>query len=218
MNIKTKVITIVIASILILPAILNPNRDGGEVLGVSEDSKGVVNELIPSGEANSEVAVVEESNTQNASVQTATPAAPNSTSQPVVNQEEQKSFWERVNIFKRDAQDEVAARSNARIKDISSGIRDINNTQIQTTDNDVPKQKIGKIKWEAGTTTNVVSGTYPVGSGVRINYNNSSTELVVNTSRILSPGTLLVVDPQTFIALGGDPEKESVISAEIIAQ
>ncbi len=210
MNIKTKVVTIVIAAILILPAILNPKRDGGEVLGVSDNGT-IVEELVPESLPQEEVEVAA-SNTS-PEVVANTPA----TIVPQATPENEESFWSRVNIFKRSEKEENKSQVKARIKDISSGIRDVKTVETSTL-NSVPKQKIGKIRWEAGTTTNIVSGVYPVGSGVQINYNNNSSELVVNTSRILSPGTLLVVDPATFISLGGDPERESVISVEVIAK
>lgn len=202
MNIKTKVITLIIASILVIPAIVNPSRDGGEVLGISESSSGQVNEA----------PAVENS--------TNSPAQSNgvvNTQETSVGEDEDDSGFKITNPFKGlfgGDDDPKPAKRPIQIKDISSGIRDVE--EIKSNDRSVPKQKVGKVKWEDSTDVHVISDIYPVGSGVQVTAGNKTTNLVINKSRVLVPGTLLVVDQETFIELGGNPELQTSLDVEII--
>lgn len=211
MNIKTKVITVIIASILILPAIFNPRRDGGEVLGVSETTApSVVSVEVPATEESPDPVVDD----------------------PVVVVQELEPTRDEprfgiTNPFAgwfqeggRAAQAPVSSQSSSQgvqIRNIGSGIRDVE--EINSDRNTPPPgaSQVGRVVWEQSPTVRVMSDVFPVGSGVEVIAGDRSLDLVINKSRVLVPGTLLVVDQETFIQLGGDPELQSALEVEVRA-
>jgi hypothetical protein len=205
MNIKTKLMTVVIATILVLPSIFNTKRDSGEVLGISE-VQGV------------ETTPVETIKLKEDIPKEITPAKP----ADIIKVDTPKSLLKIPNPFKNtfskdnsENNNTIKTSSNARIKDISSGIRDVNGIST-IKEVELPKSKNGKIKWEKAENQTIISSVYPVGSGVRVKIGDSYTDLVVTGSRVLVPGTLLVVDQNTYLQLGGNPESQTTIDAEVI--
>lgn len=75
----------------------------------------------------------------------------------------------------------------------------------------------GRVIWEDNAKGKVVSDKFPKGSGIQVKYNQNTVPLVVEDSRILSSDTVLVVNKETFIKLGGNPETASFIEVEAIS-
>jgi hypothetical protein len=214
MNVKTKVVTLIIASILILPAIFNTRQEKGEVLGVSEDTT----TAIPVDSGDNPTPPVP---TQQATTSSPLPAA-SPTQNETVEKPKEKTGFKLRNPFGGIFDDsnevvEEAQSKQVRIKNISSGIRDTNNDDSNQSAIQTPSPKSGKVKWEAGTKASVTSDKFPVGSGIKVFYGDNAVDLVVNKSRVLVPGTVLVVDQDTFVQLGGNPETQSTINVEIVA-
>jgi hypothetical protein len=98
-----------------------------------------------------------------------------------------------------------------KIGEIASGTREI----ITTDTASIPKTLKGNVVWEDKVKSKVISDKYPKGSGIIVNYNGKSIPLVVDDSRILSTDTILVVDKDTFIKIGGNPETTLTIEIEV---
>lgn len=206
MNIKTKIITVIIASVLVLPAIFNPQRDGGEVLGVSETIE--TPSSIPvndgsQGNETPEVVVAPEP------VRVEEPAA-----REGIGITNPFAGWFQSREEEPPRAVNPPVQEGVRIRDISSGIRDVEG--IEASPNSQPgSSRVGKVLWEESPTISVTSDVFAVGSGVQVITPNGSMNLVVNKSRVLVPGTLLVVDQQTFAQLGGDPSTQQALEVEV---
>ena len=74
----------------------------------------------------------------------------------------------------------------------------------------------GRVIWEDNAKFKVISDKFPKGSGIQVKYNDKTYPLVIEDSRILSSDTILVVNKDTFIKLGGNPETSSSIEVEAI--
>ena len=208
MNIKTKIITVIIASVLVLPAIFNPQRDGGEVLGVSESVE--TPSVVPvddgaGGAETPEVVVAPE---------------PVRVEEPVVRERFKISNpfagWFSSSDEPEPQITPSIEEEGVRIRDISSGIRDVEGIESQPN-SQLGTSRVGNVVWEESPTISVVSDVFTVGSGVEVITPNGSMNLVVNKSRVLVPGTLLVVDQQTFAQLGGNPATEQTLEVEVRA-
>jgi hypothetical protein len=185
MNVKTRLFSIILLGILIIPVFFNPPKSG-KVLGVSEKSQ-------PEVEAK--------------------PAATNSSFNlgsvfNSANNTDQKSVA--VASTKEVEPLEPIQSSEYKLKDISSGIRD----KKKKSSNAV-KELAGKVIWDANITNSVTSDKFGLGSGVRVKYGNKETSLVIANTRILAPDVLLLVDSKTFVQLGGDLEKQSSVDVII---
>ena len=140
MNIKTKIITVIIASVLVLPAIFNPQRDGGEVLGVSEsiETPSVIPVDDGAGKAETpEVVVAPE---------------PVRVEEPVVEAEGFKISNPFAGWFSGREEPEpnitpTIEEEGVRIRDISSGIRDVEGIESQPN-SQLGTSRVGKVVWE----------------------------------------------------------------------
>lgn len=95
-----------------------------------------------------------------------------------------------------------------KMKEISSGARDIRtvtNTESTTT-------RQGNAVWEPSAKAPVTSDKYPLGTSVKISYNNVTINAVVADSRVLPANILFVLDAKTFQQLGADPEQQTSIT------
>lgn len=173
MNIKTKLFSLIILSVLVLPVFINPPKSGG-VLGAFEDKN----------------------------VETQSQTSPNSISTSsigsvLLNQNKQEA---------QQTENQVQEQSSgAKLKDISSGIRDIKKKV------NAPIELRGKIIWDANTKSAAVSDKFALGAGVRVAFNGKSTDVVIGDNRVLSPDTIMIVDQKTFILMGGNPELQQSI-------
>jgi hypothetical protein len=89
-----------------------------------------------------------------------------------------------------------------KLKDISSGIRDVRNKTASAV------ELRGKVTWNANAKTAVVSGSYGIGSGLKVVNGEKVTNVVVGDAKVLSPDVLIEVDQATFVQLGGNLEKD----------
>lgn len=99
----------------------------------------------------------------------------------------------------------------AKLGEIGSGAREI----VSTDTTSLPKTLKGNVVWEDKIKSKVISDKFPKGSGITVNNNGKSIPLVVEDSRILSTDTILVVDKDTFIKIGGNPETSLAIEIEV---
>jgi hypothetical protein len=98
----------------------------------------------------------------------------------------------------------------SKLGEIGSGAREI--VTADTTSS--PKTLKGNVVWEDKIKSKVISDKFPKGAGIIVNYDGKSIPLVVDDSRILSSDTVLVVDKDTFIKIGGNPETSLTIEIE----
>jgi hypothetical protein len=192
MQAKTKIFSLAILAVLIVPIFLNPPKNGN-VLGVSE--------------------VRQNSNTQTVSDNL-------SNTQSIIGSG--FSFGNLFNtntptqgeVVSETTPQDTASDVQYKLKDISSGIRDTK----KRTDQLLKKELRGKIVWDANISSPVSSDKYPLGTGITVSHNNKSTNLVVSNVAILAPDTLLKVDQKTFTQLGGDLEKEQDLQVTITVE
>jgi hypothetical protein len=174
MNIKTKLFSLIILGILVLPVFINPPKSGS-VLGVLE-KKGSVNETQPDIQANT------------------------------------TSSLGSILLNEKSETPATAQQDNGvqtKIKDISSGIRDIKKKVT------APKEYRGKIVWDANAKYPAISDKFGLGSGIKVTNGGNSANIVIGDVRVLSPDTLMIVDGKTFAQLGGNPEKD--VSIDVVA-
>ncbi|MBC7472224.1 MAG: hypothetical protein H7196_03120 [candidate division SR1 bacterium] len=186
MNVKTRLFSLILLAILIIPVFFNPPKSG-KVLGISEK-------------------IESEPETKATTTNYDTGSVFNST-----NTNEQKAS----NTIDADAkQSQISAEPSQvpeyKLKDISSGIRD-----KKKKANTPAKESQGKVVWDANSTNSVTSDKFGLGSGIKVKYGNKETNIVVANTRILAPDVLLVVDSKTFMQLGGDLEKQANIDVII---
>ncbi len=100
-----------------------------------------------------------------------------------------------------------------RIGEIASGASEV----VSADTAEASKVFKGRVIWEDNAKWKVVSDKFPKGSGIEVKFNGKAFPLVVEETRILSSDTTLVVNKETFIKLGGDPETSSYIEVEVIS-
>jgi hypothetical protein len=98
----------------------------------------------------------------------------------------------------------------AKIGQIGSGAQ-----EIKTVDKDESKSITGKVIWDENVRTGIATDKFPLGSSVKVNYNKKDSFLVVGDTRVLASDTVLVVNRDTFIKLGGNPDKENKVTVTI---
>lgn len=98
----------------------------------------------------------------------------------------------------------------AKIGQIGSGAQ-----EIKTVDKDESKSITGKVIWDKNVRTGIATDKFPLGSSVKVNYNKKDSFLVVGDTRVLASDTVLVVNRDTFIKLGGNPDEENKITVTV---
>jgi hypothetical protein len=192
MQAKTKIFSLAILAVLIVPIFLNPPKNGN-VLGVSEVRQNSNTQTVSDNLSNTQSIIgsgFSFGNLFNTNTPTQGEVAPETTPQ------------------------DTASDVQYKLKDISSGIRDTK----KRTDQLLKKELRGKIVWDANISSPVSSDKYPLGTGITVSYNNKATNLVVSNVAILAPDTLLKVDQKTFTQLGGDLEKEQDLQVTITVE
>jgi hypothetical protein len=184
MNVKTRLFSIILLGILIIPVFFNPPKSG-KVLGVSEKSQPEVEAKPAPATNNFNIGSVFNSPNSNQKNTTTVDAKEADPLEPT-----------QVPEYK--------------LKDISSGIRDVKKKSVAAT-----KELRGKVVWDANTTNSVTSDKFALGGGLKVSYNGKETNLVVANTRILAPDVLLSVDSKTFIQLGGDLEKQTSVDVVV---
>lgn len=180
MNVKTRLFSVILLGILVLPVFFNPPQSGN-VLGVNETKSSDNLSDVDNGEGFSIGSVFNSNNTQ-------------------TNQEIQKNSGAQTNTQSPEY----------KLKDISSGIRD-----IKKKNSNEPKTLTGRVVWDTNNKSSVTSDKFPLGSGVKVKYGDKESDAVIGDTRILAPDVLLSVDQKTFTLIGGDLEKQTSIDVTI---
>lgn len=87
--------------------------------------------------------------------------------------------------------------------------------EIRTIEEEKPIVR-GKVVWDKNAKTAVATDKFSLGTSVVVSHKEKNLSLVVGDNRVLSADTVLVVDKETFIKLGGNPEIEN--SLEVTAR
>lgn len=95
---------------------------------------------------------------------------------------------------------------------IASGARDVRTSEVATSN-----RLIGDILVDENAISAVSTDRFAEGTKLSVVTANGTHELTVTSTRILSPDTILVLDPETFALIGGT-ESEQIIFGEIVAQ
>lgn len=98
----------------------------------------------------------------------------------------------------------------AKIGQIGSGAQ-----EIKTVDKDESKSITGKVIWDENVRTGIATDKFPLGSSVKVNYNKKDSFLVVGDTRVLASDTVLVVNRDVFVKLGGNPDKENKVTVTV---
>jgi len=98
----------------------------------------------------------------------------------------------------------------AKIGEIGSGAQEIRNV-----DKDEAKSITGKVIWDENARTGIATDKFPLGSSIKVNYNKKDVFLVVGDTRVLASDTVLVVNREAFVKLGGNPDKENKITVTV---
>lgn len=184
MNVKTRLFSLVLLAILVIPVFFSPPKSGN-VLGVREKST-----TSPASQAPEPVATPD--------------------TKPVVN-----TLISSASSTKVDTEPVPAttpASNDYKLKDISSGIRDIKKQPVTR------REVVGKVIWDTKNKSAAVSDKFGLGNGVNVAYNGKSLNLVIGDTRVLSPDVLMSVDQKTFGELGGDPEKQQSIEVKVTVE
>ncbi len=98
----------------------------------------------------------------------------------------------------------------SKIGQIGSGAQ-----EIRAIEKNEVKAISGKVIWDENARSAISTDKFPLGSSIKVNYNKKDIYLVVGDTRVLSSDTVLVVNRETFVKLGGNPEKENKINVNI---
>ncbi|NJK71401.1 MAG: hypothetical protein HC932_04085 [Thermales bacterium] len=215
MNLKAKIFTLIIAGMLIIPVLFNPPKSNS-VLGVSEKTN-------PTNVANDNKTDLKK--TQAESVQVAQETTSAVTNLKEDDEPKKKPSLKpniklpKINLnlgnFFSNKNEKQLTTNNFQIKDITSGVREKVDKEPKIYSSDIPEAR-GFIKWENSATTTVTSNKYSLGSSIKVNTSEQSgADLVISKIQVLPVDTILVVDQNTFIQLGGDPETQTQILGSI---
>lgn len=127
---------------------------------------------------------------------------------PAPNSQKPKSAenFDLNNLFATDS----AKAKTAKIGEIGSGAQEIRNV-----DKDEAKSITGKVIWDENARTGIATDKFPLGSSIKVNYNKKDVFLVVGDTRVLASDTVLVVNREAFVKLGGNPDKENKITVTV---
>lgn len=73
----------------------------------------------------------------------------------------------------------------------------------------------GKIIWRESLPYSVGTDKFDFGTGIEVNIDNQRIDLTVDSTPLLTTETVLIVDRVTFQKLGGDPQKQTTLSAVV---
>jgi hypothetical protein len=197
---KTKIVSILVLFLLILPGIVMPvlSNPDKQVAGVSdsplEDGLNASNQSAQNNGFKFPEIKLPETN-----FQAFTPTLPNFNpnnnsntieSQPVANQATLPEITVRVdNNFGNDIRQRIQDQQGP--------------TTVQV--------QAGKISWEAGLGEDVFSDKFPIGSKVNFKFGEKNQNLIITDNRILPVNTLVIVSKEKFANLFADPEKQKEI-------
>ncbi|MEM1312607.1 MAG: hypothetical protein AAGF07_04045 [Patescibacteria group bacterium] len=149
MSIKTKILSLLILGLLLLPSILGP-RTGGSVLGVLDS--------------------------------------------------------------RQDEKSTSPAENEVKVGEIASGAFE---TRVFKSNQSQQESMKGKVIWDENAKSPVVTDKFSLGQSLKVNTGSSSYSLIVSDVRVLSENTLLVLDKNTFIELGGNPSMQDSMTVSV---
>lgn len=177
-NLKTKIFSLLLLLLLIIPAFLvNPRYGAGMVLGVTETN-------LDTTPQNLEIK-------ENNNIDT-------------------KNNSGLIGSFFREKPKINPTPKQSQLGQIGSGAM-----EVRTIQDEKPIVK-GKVIWDKNAKTAVATDKFNLGTSITVSYKEKNLSLVVGDNRVLSADTVLVVDKETFIKLGGNPEIEN--SLEVMAR
>jgi len=108
---------------------------------------------------------------------------------------------------------EVANSSSSLSAEIGSGVREVRNPNSSSSSAAVNKIS-GNIIWDENQTVEISTNKFNLGKSIVVQTPKGDLRVVVNAIRPdLAAETVMVVNRETFIRLGGDPEKDTNIVA-----
>lgn len=200
---KTKVISILVIFLLVLPGIFMPvlSQPNQQVLGASdvalENGFGSTSS-VNSGFKFPEIKLPE------TNLQAFAPTLPNFNLGNSTTQ--QLQIQPNDNVSYQASAPTVIVNVNNNIDDIRQRILEQQNPatmQIQT----------GKITWEDGLGESVLSDKFPVGSKVNLKVGTKTQLLTITENRILPVNTLVIVNKEKFTNLFADAQKTKEVDA-----
>ncbi len=240
---KAKIFSIIVGSLLVIPVLLNP-PSSRKVLGVTDTAK-ASSTPVASSQSNSVVqskttSTQQKTPTPQTSSQTTTPTNTQTNSQSQTTQkntssnsatsastptEKKKSRFSfslpklSINLPKLNlpkSTPKINTNEVYSVRDITSGARD-KAGNIFPTESKEDTRATGQIHWEENDVKSITTNKFELGKSIEINTaNRNSIQAVVSQSRALPLNTILIVDQETFIELGGNPRTQQYINGEII--
>lgn len=201
---KTKVISILVIFLLILPGIMMPvlNQSNQQVLGASDST--LENGFGAVSSQNSGFKFPE-INLPEASLQAFAPTLPNfnlGNNQPQV-----------IQIQPSDNQSIQASTPTLIVNVNNNTVDDIRQRILEQQSPTTVQIQTGKITWEDGLGDNILSDKFPIGSKVSLKVGNKTQILVVTENRILPVNTLVIISKDKFTALFADAQKTKEVDA-----
>jgi hypothetical protein len=212
MDLKAKIFSLIICGLLVIPVLVNPPSNKA-VLGAQidrefennnnpkTDSKTDIPNESNIGEKSSNNNIIPDVSLNKPKIEA--PVIKPNIKFPSLGLKITNPFSDKNTITKNPT------TNNFAIKDISSGVR-------SSTQSTLEKQNLevhGEVKWESSPSTSIITNKFELGSPVKVSTNSKETNLVISGIRALPSNITMVVDPDTFIALGGNPEtQESIYS------
>lgn len=92
----------------------------------------------------------------------------------------------------------------------------IEDTRLIDKNSSKPKTLQGKAIWDENSKSQVSTDKFNLGSGIKVSTKSNSLDLVVGDVRVLSLDTLLVLNKDTYIKLGGNPTTDKSIDVTVV--
>jgi hypothetical protein len=200
---KTKIISILVLFLLILPGIVMPtlnNNSGKEVAGASDSP-------LEDG-LNSSTKISQDNGFKfpdfkfpETNFQAFAPTLPN------FNSDKNNKVIESQPIPNQAVLPEIVVRVD---NNFGNDIRQRIQEQQDSSSNPIQQ---GKITWETGLGDDVFSDKFPIGSKVNFKFGDKSQNFIISDNRILPINTLLIISKEKFANLITNPEKQKEVDA-----
>jgi hypothetical protein len=103
---------------------------------------------------------------------------------------------------------------NIQIGEIASGAFETKAAETNPIDKKVYK---GKAIWDENSKSQVITDKFSMGKSIKVSSNDNTLNLIVGDVRVLGEATLLVLNRDTFVLLGGDPDVQDSMDVSVIA-
>lgn len=195
---KTKIISVLVLFLLILPGIVMPTlrRPEPEVAGINNTTS-LEDGLKPitTDFKFPEIKFPE------ANLQAFAPTLP--------------SFGSNNNIGNSPQPVLIANQASAAtlIVNVNNGVDDIRQRILEQQNPSTVQIQTGKITWENGLGESILSDKFIIGSNVNIKFGDKAQSLIISDNRILPVNTIAVISKEKFAVLFADPEKIKEVDA-----